>query len=131
MSSRTREPEWASWLHPRVNSSAARDYHPLGGVPRAFKTGGSQMGNGVVRRMGATALLAVGLLGGALVVSTPPSEAHTCAKLAVNSSVSVTAGGPPDCVDEHLPEPNNDTCHSASIPAGMTTVTIVVCLWMP
>lgn len=89
------------------------------------------MGTLVIRRCGAAALLAAALLGGTAIVTTPESNAHTCAKVVVNPTVSVTAGGPPDCTVNHPSYPKTDRCVDGTFPAVFTTVTAVACAWTP
>jgi hypothetical protein len=89
------------------------------------------MGNGVIRRLSAAAVLAAGLLGTTAIVTTPESKAHTCARMSVKYPTTIHVLPDATCTNHHnLNDPGSCTIASPAI-NGTTLLEVVVCVARP
>lgn len=84
----------------------------------------------VIRRLTSAGVLAAGLVGAGLIVTTPESQAHTCvgmfAKWPSSTTVEVTTPPPGPCTYHHV---GGEFCHRQVPEAvGTTIAEIVVCV---
>jgi hypothetical protein len=72
--------------------------------------------------------MAAGLVGVHVVLTTPATEAHTCARIVLykdGTTTSIDIGGAPPCTDGHDP---SDLCTTQTIGTNPREADVIVCV---